>query len=62
MPSWIVLIRYARLAGVPLEFIVDDEIDLACLKEYLALVNQKRGELNQPFSMDQREVLFWRSS
>jgi transcriptional regulator with XRE-family HTH domain len=45
MPSWIVLLRYARLAGLPLEFIVDDDIKLDYFKRNLAVVDQRRGEL-----------------
>lgn len=54
MPNWIVLIRYAKLAGVPLEFIVDDDIDLDYFKHYLTVVDAKRGELTIPVT------LFWR--
>ena len=60
MPSWFVLIRYAKLAGVPLEFIVDDDIDLDYFKRYLA--GDKGGELNQPEEPDERMVVFWRTS
>lgn len=28
MPSWQILLRYARLAGICLEVLVDDELDL----------------------------------
>lgn len=62
MPSWIVLIRYAKLAGIPLEFIVDDDIDLDYFKHYLTVVDRKRGELTQPDSTEQHVVLFWRTS
>ena len=62
MPSWFVLIRYAKLAGVPLEFIVDDNFDLDYFKHYLTGVDRKRGELNQPLEPDERMVLFWRTS
>lgn len=62
MPSFVVLINYARLAGIPLEFIVDDDIDLDYFKRYLAVVDHKRGELNDPSeSTEQRMVLFWRT-
>lgn len=43
MPSGNVLIRYAKFAGIPLEFIVDDEIDLDYFKRYLGVVHQKRA-------------------
>lgn len=45
MPSWRVLLYYARLAGLPLEFIVDDDINLDYFKRNLAVVDQRRGEL-----------------
>ena len=47
VPSFRVLIHYARLAGIPLEFIVDDDIDLDYFKHYLTAVDRKRGELNE---------------
>jgi hypothetical protein len=53
MPNWFVLLRYAKLAGIPLEFIVDDEIDLDYFEKYLAVVWQKREELTIPVT------LFW---
>ena len=63
MPSWFVLIRYAKLAGIPLEFIVDDDIDLDYFKHYLTAVDRKRGELNEPEEPEEhRMVLFWRTS
>ncbi|HKS10250.1 MAG TPA: helix-turn-helix domain-containing protein [Pyrinomonadaceae bacterium] len=63
MPSWFVLIRYAKLAGVPLEFIVDDEIDLDYFKHHLSGVDRKRGELNQPEAPEEhRMVIYWRTS
>ncbi|HKS10063.1 MAG TPA: helix-turn-helix transcriptional regulator [Pyrinomonadaceae bacterium] len=62
MPSWFVLIRYAKLARVPLEFIVDDNFDLDYFKRYLAGVD-KSGELNQPQEPDEhRMVVYWRTS
>ena len=63
VPSFRVLIHYARLAGIPLEFIVDDDIDLDYFKHYLTSVDRKRGELNQPQEPEEhRMVLFWRTS
>ena len=53
MPDWMVLIRYAKFAGIPLEFIVDDATDLDYFKHYLTVVNQRRGELTLPVT------LFW---
>ena len=62
MPNWRVLIYYARLAGIPLEFIVDDDIDLDYFKKYLTVVDQRRGELNQPDEpTDHHMMLFWRT-
>lgn len=46
VPSFRVLIYYSRLAGIPMEFIVDDNIDLDYFKHYLTVVERKRGELN----------------
>ena len=63
MPSWFVLIRYAKLAGVPLEFIVDDDIDLDYFKHYLTGVDRKCGELNQPQEPEEpRMVVYLRTS
>ena len=63
VPSFVVLIRYAKLAGIPLEFIVDDDIDLDYFRKYLSGVDRKRGELNQPEeSEEHRMMLFWRTS
>lgn len=62
VPSWIVLIRYARVAGIPLEFIVDDDIDLDYFKKFLTAVDQQRGELNEPDKpTNHRMILFWRT-
>ena len=57
IPSLRVLIYYARLAGVPLEFIVDDDIDVAYFKYYLTIVEAKRR-----VPMEQRVTLFWRNN
>lgn len=57
MPSLIVLLRYARLAGVPMEFIVDDEINMETFRHQLAIVDSIRGELHDP--PDYRVTLFW---
>jgi hypothetical protein len=60
MPSWIVLLRYSRLAGIPLEFIVDDDTDLDYFKKSLTAVDQQRGELDEPDKpTDHQLVLFW---
>src|SRR5687768_12953741 len=62
MPSWIVLIRYARLAGIPLEFMVDDDIDLDYFKKSLTAVDQQRGELNEPDKPTSRHMIWlWRT-
>ena len=55
VPSFVALIQYARLAGIPLEFIVDDDINVAYFKEYLTVV-KTRGENDLP---EQRTVLYW---
>ena len=63
VPSFRVLIRYARLAGIPLEFIVDDGIDLDYFKKYLKVAESKRGELNDPPESTEHHItLFWRTS
>jgi len=63
MPSWIVLIRYAKLARISLEFIVDDDISLDYFKHYLTTVDKGDGELNGPPEPEEhRMVLFWRTS
>jgi hypothetical protein len=59
MPSWIVLLHYARLAGVPLEFIVDDDIDLDYFTKYLVVADLRRGELTDP---EHYITVFWRGS
>src|SRR5687768_1756284 len=62
MPSWIVLLRYARLTGIPLEFIVDDDIDLDYFKKYLIEVEQRRGELNESdMPTNHHMIWFWRT-
>lgn len=62
VPSWIILLRYARLADIPLEFIVDDDIDLDYFKKYLTVVDQRRGELNEPENpTNHHMILFWRT-
>lgn len=37
MPSLRLLVYYARLARIPLEFIVDDDIDLECDRKNTSL-------------------------
>lgn len=60
-PSWFVLIRYAKLAHVPLEFIVDDNIPLDYFSHYLTEVDKRCGELNgQPEPIEHQVMLFWR--
>jgi hypothetical protein len=58
MPSLRVLIYYARVAGIPLEFIVDDDIDLDHFKHYLTVVEQRRDELTDP-EPEHHIALFW---
>lgn len=66
MPNWLVLLYYARLAGIPLEFIVDDELDLATFKKALAVADSKRDELHDPVGLhvtgESYITLFWRWS
>lgn len=63
VPNLIVLLYYARLAGIPLEFIVDDDIDLDYFKKYLKVAESKRGELNDPPESTEHHItLFWRTS
>jgi hypothetical protein len=58
MPSWFVLIRYARFARIPLEFIVDDDFDLEFFKHYLA--SKKGGALTDPPESTKRcMTLYW---
>lgn len=57
MPNWIVLLYYARLAGIPLEFIVDDDIDLDYFTKYLTVADLRRGELTDT---EHYVTLFWR--
>lgn len=57
------LIRYAKLAGVPLEFTVDDEIDLDYFKYYLTVVEERRRQLKpRQEPTEQRIVLYWHGS
>jgi hypothetical protein len=49
------LVYYARLARVPLEFIVDDDIAVDYFKHYLTLVEAERSE-----PTEERVTLFWR--
>lgn len=44
MPSLIVLLYYARAAAIPMELIVDDEVDLKTFKSHLEAADKKRGE------------------
>ena len=60
VPSFRVLIYYSRLAGIPMEFIVDDDTDLEYFKYYLTVVERKRGEMNQPTVPDAHIMLYWR--
>ena len=55
MPSLRVRIYYARVAGIPLEFIVDDDIDLDYFNHYFSVVEERRNE-----PTEERVTLFWR--
>ena len=40
MPSLMVLLYYARVAGIPMEYLADDEIDLKAFKNSLTLAKK----------------------
>lgn len=44
IPSMITLLYYARIAGIPLEYIVDDDIDMDAFRGELIVGQEKRGE------------------
>ena len=45
IPSLVTLLYYARIAGIPLESIVDDDIDLETFRNQLVEAEEKRGEV-----------------
>lgn len=55
IPSLLTVLYYSRIAGIPMEYIADDDIDLGTFKNHLVRAEGKRGELTS------RVVLFWRT-
>lgn len=56
IPSLVTLLYYSRIAGIPMEYIADDDYDLKTFQTQLDLAEAKRGELNE-----YRVTLFWRT-
>ena len=52
LPNLLLLVAYARLGGIPMEFLVIDEIDLAYFTQYVGA--KHRGETTIPIT------LYWR--
>lgn len=44
VPGLITALNYARIAGIPLEYIVDDDVDLKTFRNQLVEAEVKRGE------------------
>jgi transcriptional regulator with XRE-family HTH domain len=44
-PSLMTVMRYARVAGIRMEYIADDEVDLKTFRSHLAEADEKRGKL-----------------
>jgi transcriptional regulator with XRE-family HTH domain len=44
MPNLMTILRYARAAGIPMEYIADDEVDLKTFRSHLAEADEKRGK------------------
>ena len=38
------ILYYARAAGIPMEYIADDEVDLNAFKSHLEAANKQRGK------------------
>jgi transcriptional regulator with XRE-family HTH domain len=55
IPSLVTLLYYSRIAGIPLEYIADDDFDLKTFQQKLNQVEQNRGEIVS------RVILFYRS-
>ena len=49
LPSLQVLVAYARLAGIPMEFLVIDEIDVPYFTQYVGA--KHRGEVTIPVTL-----------
>jgi transcriptional regulator with XRE-family HTH domain len=41
-PDLMTVMRYARVAGIPMEYIADDEVDLKTFRSHLAAADEKR--------------------
>jgi hypothetical protein len=44
MPDLMTVLAYARAAGIPMEYIADDEVDLKTFRDHLAAADEKRGK------------------
>jgi transcriptional regulator with XRE-family HTH domain len=44
IPSLMTVLAYARAAGIPMEYIADDEVDLKTFRDHLAAADEKRGK------------------
>jgi transcriptional regulator with XRE-family HTH domain len=42
MPDLMTVLAYARAAGIPMEYIADDEVDLKTFRDHLAAADEKR--------------------
>jgi transcriptional regulator with XRE-family HTH domain len=45
MPDLMTVLAYARAAGVPMEYLADDDVDLKAFRDHLAADDEKRGKL-----------------
>jgi len=45
IPSLVTVLYYARIAGIPMEYIADDDLDLDTFRNHLVRAEGKRGEL-----------------
>jgi transcriptional regulator with XRE-family HTH domain len=45
MPDLMTVMRYARAAGIPMEYIADDEVDLKTFRDHLAAADERRENL-----------------
>jgi hypothetical protein len=43
MPDLMTVMRYARVAGIPMEYLADDEVDLEAFKIHLARAVDERN-------------------
>ena len=43
-PDLMTVMHYARAAGIPMEYIADDEVDLKAFKSHLAETDKTRGK------------------